>query len=55
MLNEKVAMANMRKLIDKVESALKVSNKTQFSFEKMEVLATRNDKTDSFTIGLKPR
>jgi len=55
MLNEKVAMAKMSKLIEKVESALKVSNKTQFSFEKMEVLATRNDQTDSFTIGLKPR
>ena len=55
MLNEKVALAKMTKLIDKVESALKVSSRTQFRFEDMDVLATRNNKTNYITIGLKPR
>ncbi len=53
-LNEKVALEKMIKLMDKAEAALKVSAKTQFRFENMEVLATRNDKTDYITIGLKP-
>jgi hypothetical protein len=52
MLNDQVALKKMYKLIDKVESALKVSSKTQFRFENMEVLATRNNKTDYITIGL---
>jgi hypothetical protein len=51
-LDDQVALKKMVKLIDKVESALKVSSKTQFRFENMEVLATRNDKTDYITIGL---
>jgi hypothetical protein len=53
-LDEKVALTKMKKLIDSVESALKVSARTQFRFENMEVLATRNDETDFITIGLKP-
>jgi hypothetical protein len=44
----------MSELMNKVEAALKVSPRTQFRFENMEVLATRNDQTDYFTIGLKP-
>jgi hypothetical protein len=55
MLNDKVAAAKMTKLIDAVEAALKVSSRTQFRFEDMDVLATKNDKTQYFTIGLKPR
>ena len=55
MLDEKVATAKMSKLIDTVESALKVSSRTQFRFEDMDVLATRNEKTNFLTIGLKPR
>jgi hypothetical protein len=55
MLNEKVAVAKMSKLIDTVESALKVSSETQFRFEDMNVKATRNDKTHYITIGLSPR
>lgn len=54
MLNEKVGLRKMIKLIDKVESAVKVSSRTQFRFENMEVLATRNNKTDYITIGLQP-
>jgi hypothetical protein len=42
-------------LIDTVESALKVSSETKFRFEDMDVLATRNNKTDYFTVSLKPR
>jgi hypothetical protein len=55
MFNEKVAVAKMSKLINTVESALKVSSETKFRFEDMDVLATRNNKTDYFTISLKPR
>jgi hypothetical protein len=55
MLNEKVATAKMSKLIDTVDSALKVSPETKFRFEDMDVLATRNSKTDYVTISLKPR
>ena len=55
MLNEKVATAKMSKLIDTVDSALKVSSETKFRFEDMDVLATRNNKTDYITISLKPR
>jgi hypothetical protein len=55
MLNEKVATAKMSKLLNTVESALKVSPRTQFRFEDMDVLATQNKKTDYITIGLRPR
>jgi hypothetical protein len=55
MLNEKVAVAKMSKLVDSVESALKVSSETKFRFEDMDVLATRSNKTDYITISLKPR
>jgi hypothetical protein len=55
MLNEKVATAKMSKLIDTVDSALKVSPETKFRFEDMDVLATRNNKTNYITISLKPR
>jgi hypothetical protein len=55
MLNDKVATAKMSKLIDSVESALKVSSETKFRFEDMDVLATRNNKTQYFTISLRPR
>jgi hypothetical protein len=55
MLDEKVATAKMSKLIDTVDSALKVSPETKFRFEDMDVLATRNSKTDYVTISLKPR
>ncbi len=55
MLNEKVATAKMSKLIDRVEAALKVSSETKFRFEDMDVLATRNNKTQYFTISLRPR
>jgi hypothetical protein len=55
MLNEKVATAKMSKLIDTVESALKVSSETKFRFEDMDVLATRNNKTQYITISLRPR
>ncbi len=54
-LNEKVALAKMSKLIDSVDSALKASSETQFRFEDMNVKATRNDKTQYITIGLSPR
>jgi len=54
-LNEKVAVAKMTKLIDTVEAALKASSETQFRFEDMNVKATRNDKTQYITIGLSPR
>ena len=54
-LNEKVAVAKMSKLIDSVEAALKASPETQFRFEDMNVKATRNDKTQYLTIGLSPR
>lgn len=54
-LNEKVALAKMGKLIDAVEAALKASSETQFRFEDMNVKATRNDKTQYITIGLSPR
>jgi Tfp pilus assembly protein PilW len=53
-LNEKVAVAKMNKLIDAVEAALKVSSETQFRFEDMNIKATRNDKTQYLTIGLSP-
>jgi len=52
MLDDRVAMGKMNKLLDTVESALKVSPRTQFTFEDMEVLATRNNRTDFITIGL---
>jgi hypothetical protein len=55
MLNEKVATAKMSKLINTVESALKVSPETKFRFEDMDVLATRNNQTQYFTISLRPR
>jgi hypothetical protein len=54
MLNERVGLRKMTRLIDKVESAVKVSSRTQFHFEHMEVLATRNKRTDYITIGLQP-
>jgi hypothetical protein len=53
-LNERVALKKMSRLIDKVESAVKVSSRTQFRFEDMEVLAKRNNRTDYISIGLQP-